>query len=60
VYATSRRVESITPFADESIERLALDVNSDESVTAVLAHIVAKEGQIDVVVNNAGVIVPGM
>ncbi|KAF8973623.1 oxidoreductase [Flammula alnicola] len=59
VYATSRRVETIADFKDGTIEKLALDVNSDESVSQVLEHIVEKEGKIDVVVNNAGVIAPG-
>ncbi|KAF9477508.1 oxidoreductase [Pholiota conissans] len=59
VYATSRRIEAIAPFSDDSIERLALDVNSDENVAAVLAHIVEKQGRIDVIVNNAGLISPG-
>lgn len=59
VYATSRRIETIADFKTGGIEKLALDVNSDESVAAVLAHIMEKEGKIDVVVNNAGLIVPG-
>ncbi|KAF8973621.1 oxidoreductase [Flammula alnicola] len=59
VYATSRKVETIADFKDETVEKLTLDVNSDESVSKVLEHIVEKEGKIDVVVNNAGVIAPG-
>jgi NAD(P)-dependent dehydrogenase (short-subunit alcohol dehydrogenase family) len=60
VYATSRRVETIADFSHKSIEKLALDVTSDESVQNVLNFIVEKEGKIDVVVNNAGVSAPGV
>ena len=38
---------------------MSLDVTSDESVRNALSHVVEKEGKIDVVVNNAGVIAPG-
>ncbi|CAA7265962.1 unnamed protein product [Cyclocybe aegerita] len=59
VYATSRRIETIEVFGNESIERLALDVTSDEDVKKGLDYIVEKEGKIDVVVNNAGIIGAG-
>jgi 1-acylglycerone phosphate reductase len=59
VYATSRRTETIADFSNESIEKLALDVTSDESVDKALNSILEKEGKIDVVVNNAGVSSPG-
>ena len=59
VYATSRKIESIADFSDGTIEKISLDVTSDESVQNALNHIVEKEGQIDVVVNNAGLLAPG-
>lgn len=59
VYATSRRVETIADFANPRIYKLALDVTSDENVQNVIQEIIRKEGKIDVVVNNAGVICPG-
>ena len=59
VYATSRRVETIADFHDSSVQKLALDVTSDESVESVLNHITEVEGKIDVVVNNAGLISAG-
>lgn len=61
VYATSRRVETIADFANGShIEKFALDVNSDESVAKILEHITETDGKLDVLVNNAGVIAPGI
>ncbi|KAG5644599.1 hypothetical protein DXG03_008077 [Asterophora parasitica] len=54
VYATSRRVDTIGDFAYPSVEKLALDVNSDEAVESVVQRIAAVEGRIDIAVNNAG------
>ncbi|MCD6136713.1 SDR family NAD(P)-dependent oxidoreductase [Candidatus Bipolaricaulota bacterium] len=52
VYGTSRHPgdETDTP----GVQMLAMDVNSDESVTAAIEQLVRAEGRIDVVVNNAG------
>src|SRR2546423_12005245 len=51
VYGTSRRrAES----GRRSFEMLALDVNSDESVEAVVGELMRREGRIDLLVNNAG------
>jgi len=52
-------VETIADFSSGSIEKLALDVTSEEDVQKVLGYIVEKEGRIDVVVNNAGIAAPG-
>lgn len=59
VYATARKLESIGEFRGKTIEKLALDVNSDEGVNNVVQHIANTEGKIDLVVNNAGFFVPG-
>lgn len=51
VYGTSRRGAQ----ADNlSFEMLALDVTKDESVEAAIAELIKREGQIDLLVNNAG------
>ena len=59
VYATSRRVETITDFEDPGIHKLALDVTSDENIKNVVREVIDKEGKLDIVVNNAGIICPG-
>ena len=51
VYGTSRRTAES---GRRSFEMLALDVNSDESVEAVVSELMRREGRIDLLVNNAG------
>jgi NAD(P)-dependent dehydrogenase (short-subunit alcohol dehydrogenase family) len=51
VYGTSRRGAE---GGRRSFEMLRLDVTSDESVEAVVSEVVARDGTIDVLVNNAG------
>ncbi len=51
VYGTSRDIKRIK---DVSFTPLQMYVTCDESVTAGVAKILKAEGQIDVVVNNAG------
>jgi short-subunit dehydrogenase len=51
VYGTSRRAAAT---GRRSFEMLALDVNSDESVEAVVSEVMGREGRIDLLVNNAG------
>ena len=51
VYGTSRRE---APAGGASFEMLALDVTRDESVDAAVQKLLALEGRIDLLVNNAG------
>ena len=51
VYGTSRRGAQA---GKRSFEMLTLDVTSDESVAVAVREVIAKEGQIDLLVNNAG------
>jgi NAD(P)-dependent dehydrogenase (short-subunit alcohol dehydrogenase family) len=51
VYGTSRRGAGA---GKRAFEMLTLDVTSDESVAAAVGDVMAAEGQIDLLVNNAG------
>ena len=51
VYGTSRRGAQA---GKRSFEMLTLDVTSDESVAGAVGEVIAAEGQIDLLVNNAG------
>src|SRR5437879_7501078 len=51
VYGTSRRGAQA---CKRSFEMLPLDVTSDESVEAVVAEVMRRDGSIDLLVNNAG------
>jgi short-subunit dehydrogenase len=52
VYGTSRR--GAVPGLAKPFEMLALDVTRDESVLAAVQTLIAREGRIDLLVNNAG------
>ena len=51
VYGTSRRGAQA---GKRSFEMLTLDVTSDDSVAGAVGEVIAAEGQIDLLVNNAG------
>lgn len=57
VYGTSRRPESCPGTKNGSM--IKMDVCDTASVKGAIAHIVGKEGHIDVLVNNAGVGIGG-
>jgi short-subunit dehydrogenase len=54
VHAGARRVERMKPLADSGVVTRALDVTDDGSMTAFVDGVIADEGRIDVLVNNAG------
>ena len=56
VYGTSRNPERIT---SSVFPLLQLDVRSAESINKAVAQVIATEGRLDVVVNNAGVGITG-
>ncbi|KAJ4485902.1 oxidoreductase [Lentinula aciculospora] len=60
VYATARNPTKMEGFSHPRIEKLSLDVTSDEDVKRVVGEIAGKEGKIDIVVNNAGTGAAGM
>ena len=56
VYAAARRIDRLEKLADShpSIKALKLDLVDDASIQAAVAKVVAEQGRIDVLVNNAG------
>lgn len=58
VYATARRPASLAALESGGVRALALDVDDDASLRAALAVVRGEAGQLDLLVNNAGV--PGV
>ena len=56
VYGTSRTPEKVT---DSVFPLVALDVRNSESIQSAIAKVVAEQGRLDVVINNAGVGITG-
>ncbi|HEY0915048.1 MAG TPA: SDR family oxidoreductase [Solimonas sp.] len=54
VYGTSRRAAPLTPEPGPGLRMIAMDVTSEASVRQAVDLVLAREGRIDVVVNNAG------
>jgi NAD(P)-dependent dehydrogenase (short-subunit alcohol dehydrogenase family) len=54
VYATARRPESIEELKQKGCKTLALDVTDEESMRAAVDQVVAEEGTVGALVNNAG------
>lgn len=54
VYATARRPESLADLAAAGISTMRLDVTNDESMQAVVSHIIEAHGAVGILVNNAG------
>jgi NAD(P)-dependent dehydrogenase (short-subunit alcohol dehydrogenase family) len=53
-YAVARRVDRMAGLAEKGVTTFAMDVTDDASMVAGIERIMAEEGRIDVLVNNAG------
>ena len=54
VYPAARRVEKMQDLADDGAHVLQMDVTQDEEVKNGIARVIAEQGRIDVLINNAG------
>ncbi len=54
VYAVARRVDRMASLAEAGVHTFEMDVTDDGSMVAGIERIIAEQGRIDVLVNNAG------
>ncbi len=54
VYGAARRVDRMSDIQSEGAQVLSLDVTDDASMEAAVQHLLAAEGRLDALVNNAG------
>jgi NADP-dependent 3-hydroxy acid dehydrogenase YdfG len=54
VYATARNPETLSGLKEKGCETLALDVTDEASMSAAVETVIAAEGAVGVLVNNAG------
>ncbi|KEP49917.1 short-chain dehydrogenase/reductase family protein [Rhizoctonia solani 123E] len=55
VYASARRLETISSLTHPSIRTLIMDVTSDTSVHKAVERVIEEAGRVDIVVANAGI-----
>ena len=59
VFATARKPAAIDDLKALNVETAALDVTDEKSITACVDSVIAKAGRIDMLVNNAGLLLIG-
>lgn len=55
VYGTGTSETSITPLENEGVKPVVLDVRDRDAVFSAIENIIAEEGRLDTLVNNAGI-----
>lgn len=59
VFATARKTSAIDDLKAPNVETAALDVTDEKSIKACVDSVIAKAGRIDMLVNNAGLLLIG-
>jgi len=59
VFATARKPAAIEDLKALNVETCALDVTDEKSIIACVDSVIAKAGRIDVLINNAGLLLVG-
>lgn len=59
VYATSRSAKTIVGLDHPRAKLMSLDVTNDQQVIDVVNTIIENDGQIDLLINNVGILAPG-
>lgn len=54
VYGAARRTEKLSELKEFEVETVYLDITKEESLKAVVDHVMDKEKRIDILINNAG------
>jgi short-subunit dehydrogenase len=54
VYAVARRIELMTPLAQDGIRPVRVDITDDAALAALVSRVMTETGRVDVLVNNAG------
>jgi NAD(P)-dependent dehydrogenase (short-subunit alcohol dehydrogenase family) len=59
VFATARKLEAVNDLKSPNTETFALDVTDEKSIKACVDSVMAKAGRIDMLINNAGLLLIG-